>query len=109
MTTERRSGYSQGLRGIMSERNLTEADVKAIVTALDEHHKHSCRFSVSQEEFDHVWGNMRALSDNMEVAKKTTTKVIITAFVLFALGAIGLAIKAALAKYLTDGFAPPIP
>lgn len=103
MTTERRCGYSQGLRGIMSARNLTDEDVRAIVSALNEHHEHSCRFSVSQEEFDHVWPNMRAFSRSMETAKKTTTKVVITAVVLFVLGAIGLAVKAAVAKYLVGG------
>jgi preprotein translocase subunit Sss1 len=39
----------------------------------------------------------------METAKKTTTKVVITAVVLFVLGAIGLAVKAAVAKYLVGG------
>lgn len=71
----------------MAERTLTDADIEALVKALQG--QHVCRFHVTAEEFEQTWPVMRDLANSVDQAKKISFRILFTGLVLFLLGAIG--------------------
>ncbi|MDF1551922.1 MAG: hypothetical protein P1P84_02615 [Deferrisomatales bacterium] len=69
------------------QRTLTDADIHAIAAAISP--QHACRFSISQEEFDHTWPAMVGLAKSMDQARSVSTKLAVTAVILFLFSAIG--------------------